>query len=163
MNARPDSQRRIRFGIQPKLFLIVLAVLLSNILILLLMGSTVFEQLYTRNKIQELKAGAANIVGAFSGGAAGDEFVAALDAVETRNTVVHIFHRDESGEIQIDYNSRRGFGLEEPPVPPESGAPVPEPAPEEKPAGQKGEWGKSYFPQRDEQKIIKKYLEQFYA
>ena len=163
MNVRHDSQRRIRFGIQPKLFLIVLAVLLSNILILLLMGSTVFEQLYTRNKIQELKAGAANIVGSFSGGAAGDDFVAALDAVETRNTVVHIFHRDESGEIQIDYNSRRGFGPVEPPVPPESGAPIPEPAPEEKPAGQKGDWGKFYFPHRDEQKIIKKYLEQFYA
>ena len=35
MNARPDSQRRIRFGIQPKLFLIVLALLINLILLIL--------------------------------------------------------------------------------------------------------------------------------
>ena len=102
-----NTSRKIRFGIQQKLFLIVLAALVANILLLLVLGSTTFERLYISNKVQELKSGAQKIQAAYGLGA--EEYAATLQEVENRNTVLRVFHMDSTGELVVDYFTRMGF------------------------------------------------------
>lgn len=102
-----STSRNIRFGIQQKLFLIVLGALVANIVLLLVLGSTTFERLYERNKVQELKNGAKTVQAAFF--LDEEEYAAAIQSVENRNTLLRIFHMDSSGELVVDYFTRMGF------------------------------------------------------
>ncbi|RPF42238.1 signal transduction histidine kinase [Hydrogenoanaerobacterium saccharovorans] len=97
------------FSVQKKLFLFIIAILLANIFLLFLLGSTTFEQLYTQHKIQELKNGAAEIKSAYAQGVDSETYNTALRTVENKNIIVRVFHKSTDNKIKLDYFTRMGF------------------------------------------------------
>ena len=98
------ARGRSWLGIRAELFLIILVVLLLNLLLLNLAGSTLFEKFYSFDKSQELRADAKRILAAYQQGEAA--LSDALAEVENKNSLVTMAQRQEDGELKLIYQTR---------------------------------------------------------
>lgn len=81
--------RAHKISIKNKLFLIILLILIVNSLVLLLAGSTLFENFYLYNKQTELFTSAQIVKECYLDGA--DDWYRLLENIEDKNIVVAVF------------------------------------------------------------------------
>ncbi len=97
--------RAHKISIKNKLFLIILLILIVNSLVLLLAGSTLFENFYLYNKKTELLTGAQIVKESFLDGS--DDWQSLLENVENKNIVIGIFTYDaQTQQAQYIYHTR---------------------------------------------------------
>ena len=89
-----------------KLFSILLLTLTLNLVVLLVMGSTLFEGFYQKSKVGELEQSARRIRAAYEENS-GDIYDA-ISQIENENVTVSLFKLDEAGEPAVEYHSRAG-------------------------------------------------------
>lgn len=93
-----------KWGLKRKLFAAILLILVLNVVILLCMGSTLFELFYRKNKVAELKTSANQIRVAYQGNS--DTIYDEISGLEYKNAGVSLLSIDESGHVVINYSSR---------------------------------------------------------
>ncbi len=92
------------WGIRRKLFTAVLMILICNAVVLLFMGSTLFEFFYMNSKVSNLKDASRRIKQAYEGNS--ETFYDEISSVENENALVVLFLVDEEGKIEEIYRSR---------------------------------------------------------
>lgn len=100
---------RFKWSIRRKLFLVLLITLAVNMVVLLVMGSTLFERFYVYNKISELKNSARQLKKQFGSGEDMEAFFAEINKVENRNSIVALLVFSDDGEIGTRYYTRDRF------------------------------------------------------
>ena len=92
------------WGIRRKLFTAVLMILICNAVVLLFMGSTLFEVFYMNSKVANLKDAAKRIRQAYEGNS--ETFYDEISSIENENALVALFMVEEDGKIAEIYRSR---------------------------------------------------------
>ncbi len=98
MNTKP------KLSFRHKIFIVMLFISAANVVLLLLLGTTLIERFYTHDKLAELRQGAAS-VGALQG-KSDEDILATISEMENRNIMVTLFSVDDSGIYTI-YTTRR--------------------------------------------------------
>lgn len=106
-----------KWSVKRKLFSVILLILILNVIILLVMGSSLFEGFYQTNKLYELRENARDIQTAYQKNS--DEIYEVLSRTESKNTEVMLLSLSGDGKLQIDYHSRNQW--DNPPL----GVPLP--------------------------------------
>ena len=94
------------WGLKRKLFAIILFILIVNIVVLLFMGSTLFERFYIGNKQTELQRSAEKIRETYEQSSA--DFYDEIELIENENATVTLFEIDSNGSLAVKYHSRAG-------------------------------------------------------
>lgn len=104
------------WSIRRKLFAIIVGILICNVVILLVMGSTLFERFYQHSKISEITSSAKRIWSAYQQNS--ETIYEEISAIEYENVTVTLVSFDSGQEqaVQVLYHSRPGR-FEEQPVP----------------------------------------------
>lgn len=103
--------RAHKISIKNKLFLIILLILIVNSLVLLLAGSTLFENFYLYNKQTELFTSAQIVKECYLDGA--DDWYRLLENIEEKNIVVAVFSYDaQTQQAQYIYHTRPQYNEE---------------------------------------------------
>lgn len=97
---------RIRGSIRRELFGVIIFILVVNVVVLLFMGSTLFERFYQSNKVSELEQSAREIRAAYQQNSG--EIYDAIGTLESGNALVTLFEIDGNGQIRARYHSRTG-------------------------------------------------------
>lgn len=97
---------RIKSGIRKELFGVIFFILVVNVVVLLFMGSTLFERFYQSNKVGELEQSARTIRAAYQENS--EEIYDAIGRLENGNAIVSLFEIDGDGRVQMRYHSRTG-------------------------------------------------------
>lgn len=97
---------RIKSGIRKELFGVIFFILVVNVVVLLFMGSTLFERFYQSNKVGELEQSARTIRAAYQENS--EEIYDAIGRLENGNAIVSLFEIDGDGKVQMRYHSRTG-------------------------------------------------------
>ncbi len=92
------------WGIRRKLFTAVLMILICNAVVLLFMGSTLFEVFYMNSKVANLKDAAKRIRKEDEGNS--ETFYDEISSIENENALVALFMVEEDGKIAEIYRSR---------------------------------------------------------
>ncbi|MGB4658285.1 MAG: HAMP domain-containing sensor histidine kinase [Mobilitalea sp.] len=99
----------LKFSLKNKLFLVILCVLIFNIILSLILGTTMFDKLYTNDKINNLKSGVDNITTKYLAGNLNNT-VDEIISYEAQNMTICIFSLDsETGDGEIEYFSRQRY------------------------------------------------------
>lgn len=97
-------------SIRKKLFAMILVILTINFLLLVLLGSTLFQSFYEGNKIRELRSTTSDITKIYSQNTtqSWESFYSEIDSVERRNNEVVIYKLAEEApdSLEILYHSR---------------------------------------------------------
>ncbi len=100
---------RLKFSLKNKLFLAILCVLIFNIVLSVILGTTLFDKLYTTDKINSLKAGVDTIKSNYLTGDVNNT-VDEIINYETQNMTICIFSLNiETGMGEIEYYSRQRY------------------------------------------------------
>ncbi len=100
---------KLKFGLKNKLFLAILFVLVFNIILSVILGTTMFDKLYTMDKINSLKNGVDNIKSHYLSGNL-NETVDEIINYESQNMTICIFALDtKTGIGKIEYYSRQKY------------------------------------------------------
>lgn len=100
---------KLRFGLKNKMFLVILCVLIFNIILSVILGTTMFDQLYTGDKINSLKNGVDNIKSNYLSGNL-NKTVDEIINYEVQNMTICIFSLNtETGIGEIKYYSRQKY------------------------------------------------------
>lgn len=100
---------KFKFSLKTKFFLAILFVLIFNIILTAILGTTMFDRLYTSDKIRSLKIGANNIKSTYLTGNL-NETVDEIINYEAQNMTICIFTLNtETGIGKIDYYSRQRY------------------------------------------------------
>ena len=97
---------RIKSGIRKELFGVIFFILVVNVVVLLFMGSTLFERFYQSNKVSELEQSARAIRAAYQENSG--EIYDAIGKLENGNAIVSLFEIGGDGRVQMRYHSRTG-------------------------------------------------------
>lgn len=97
-----------KWGIRRKLFSVIILILLFNVVVLLVMGSTLFAGFYQSNKIGELKKSANQIRQAYQQNS--ETFYDEISLIENENTLVSVFSVGDDGSLKVLYHSRADKG-----------------------------------------------------
>lgn len=100
---------KTKSSLKNKLFFVILCVLIFNIILSLILGTTMFDKLYTNDKINNLKTGVDSITTTYLAGNL-DETVDEIISYEVQNMTICIFSLStETGEGEIEYFSRQKY------------------------------------------------------
>lgn len=101
-------KRLNNLSLRQKLFAVILLVLLANFVLLVLLGSTLFQAFYENNKLRELKRTANKISSVYSElGGSSELLYEQLSGIENRNNEAVIFQLgDDDRPTEIIYHSR---------------------------------------------------------
>ena len=104
------------WNLRKKLFSVILLVLIFDIVILLVMGSTLFEKFYLQRKKTDLEESSEKIAAAYQ--KQGADFYDEIQALENQNMMVSLLYYDGDGQLQMEeYHSRiRADGNSKAPV-----------------------------------------------
>ena len=97
---------RIKSGIRKELFGVIFFILVVHVVVLLFMGSTLFERFYQSNKVSELEQSARAIRAAYQENSG--EIYDAIGKLENGNAIVSLFEIGGDGRVQMRYHSRTG-------------------------------------------------------
>jgi len=98
-----------KFSLKNKLFLVILCVLIFNVILSFVLGTTMFDKLYTNDKINNLKTGVDNITTTYLAGNT-DETINEIISYEVQNMTICIFTLNtETGDGEIEYFSRQKY------------------------------------------------------
>lgn len=99
----------LKFSLKNKLFLAILCVLILNVVISAILGTTMFDKLYTNDKISSLKNGVESIKSKYLAGNL-NETVEEIINYEVQNMTICIFSLNtETGAGEIEYYSRQRY------------------------------------------------------
>ena len=105
-----------KLSFRGKLFSLILLIMAANVVVLLCMGSTLFEGFYQSRKTDDLRDAARSIRQAYleDQGVLYDE----ISQIENQNVLVSLFVRGEDGRLELTYHSRSAqmFPDREPPA-----------------------------------------------
>jgi len=100
---------KLRFSLKNKLFLVILLVLVFNIILSVILGTTMFNKLYTNDKINVLKKGVDTIKSNYLSGNLNNT-VDEIINYEVQNMTICIFSLNtETGIGEIEYYSRQRY------------------------------------------------------
>ncbi|MGD9568121.1 MAG: ATP-binding protein [Sedimentibacter sp.] len=100
---------KLKLSLKNKLFLAILCVLIFNIILSVILGTTLFDQLYTNGKIHSLKRGVDNIKYNYKSGNLNNT-VEEIINYEAQNMTICIFSLNtEAGIGEIEYYSRQRY------------------------------------------------------
>lgn len=100
---------KLKFSLKNKLFLAIICVLIFNIILSGILGTTMFDRLYTYDKISSLKNGVNNIKSIYLKGNIYETVDEIID-YETQNMTICIFTLNtETGIGEIEYYSRQRY------------------------------------------------------
>lgn len=100
---------KLKLSLKNKLFLVILCVLIFNIILSLILGTTMFDKLYTNDKISSLKHGVDNIKANYSSGNMNNT-VDEIINYEVQNMAICIFSLNtETGIGEIEYYTRQKY------------------------------------------------------
>lgn len=100
---------KIKFSLKNKLFLVILCVLIFNVILSAILGTSLFDRLYTSSKINSLKFGAENIKNGYISGNM-EKTVEEIIKSEAQNMTICIFKLNTETAIgQIEYYSRQKY------------------------------------------------------
>ncbi|MEL7649571.1 MAG: HAMP domain-containing sensor histidine kinase [Sedimentibacter sp.] len=100
---------KVKFSLKNKLFLVILCVLVFNVVLSFALGNTMFDKLYTNDKIKKLKSGVESIKSTSLSGNK-DEMINEIINYESQNMTICLFTLDkDTGEGEIEYFSRQRY------------------------------------------------------
>lgn len=100
---------KLKFSLKNKLFLAILCVLIFNIVLSAILGTTLFDKLYTTDKINSLKTGVDSIKSKYLSGNVNNT-VDEIINYEVQNMTICIFSLNtETGIGEIEYYSRQRY------------------------------------------------------
>ena len=100
---------KVKFSLKNKLFLVILCVLVFNVILSFVLGNTLFDKLYTNDKIRLLKSGVDNITSTYRAGNE-NETVDEIISYERQNMDICLFSLDMvTGVGEIEYFSRQRY------------------------------------------------------
>lgn len=100
---------KITQSLKTKLFAVILCVLIFNVLLSLILGTTLFDNLYTNDKISSLKNGVDEIKSSYQNKDI-NNLVDTIMAHENQNISVCIFSLDtQTGKGEVEYYSRQKY------------------------------------------------------
>lgn len=100
---------KLKFSLKNKLFLAILCVLVFNIVLSVILGTSLFDKLYTNDKISSLKTGVDNIKSNYLSGNVNNTVDEIID-YEVQNMTICIFSLNtETGIGEIEYYSRQRY------------------------------------------------------
>lgn len=100
---------KLKFSLKNKLFLVIICVLIFNIVLSVILGTTLFDKLYTNDKISSLKFGVDNIKSNYLSGNVNNT-VDEIINYEAQNMTICIFSLStETGMGEIEYYSRQRY------------------------------------------------------
>lgn len=100
---------KIKFSLKNKLFLVILCVLIFNVILSAILGTSLFDRLYTSSKINSLKFGTESIKNGYISGSM-EKTVEEIIKSEAQNMTICIFKLNTETAIgQIEYYSRQKY------------------------------------------------------
>lgn len=99
----------IRFSLKNRLFIVILCVLIFNVILSLILGTTLFDKLYTYDKINNLKIGVDSVKSKYLSNNM-DKTIEEIIKLESQNMTICIFSLNtDLGMGQIEYFSRQKY------------------------------------------------------
>lgn len=100
---------KFKYSLKNKLFLVILCVLIFNIILSLILGTTMFDKLYTFDKINNIKSGVDNISSNYLSGDL-NKTIEEIINYEVQNMTICIFSMNTTtGAGNIEYYSRQRY------------------------------------------------------
>ncbi len=105
---------KLKHSLKNKLFMVILCVLIFNVILSLILGTTLFDKLYTNDKINSLKSGVDEIKSSYETKDL-DQLVSTITRQENQNISICIFSLDTStGNGEVEYYSRQKYFSQSP-------------------------------------------------
>lgn len=105
---------KLKYSLKNKFFMVILFILIFNITLSLVLGTTFFDKLYTYDKIDSLKKGVDEIKTSYLANNL-DAIVSTIIDHEVQNMSICIFSLDiDTGDGELEYYSRQKYFSEKP-------------------------------------------------
>jgi len=105
---------KLKYSLKNKFFMVILFILIFNIMLSLVLGTTFFDKLYTYDKIDSLKKGVDEIKTSYLANNL-DAIVSTIIDHEVQNMSICIFSLDiNTGDGELEYYSRQKYFSEKP-------------------------------------------------